>query len=629
GKTEAWITGRVPRREERVGTTRDLLVRAEEDIAKCFSDSARVKGVEIVKWSDALRALTTQPNYCRTPNRLIKWSEFENVIRDHKLSTISEHDPPTFHTDLESVSEADVQATFNQNVLAPLSRIIGLKLNKPAKFARFEILSGKIEGQPDFVFHELEDATLLFPIEVKIEWVLNCDDIIKQYNNDIKRKKGGKNSRTNTEQKIDSSVDCLHQIYGYMSLNYRKFGVLTTYNRTWFFKKNVKERGTLYVSPCIKAEYRDPSLFHCFSYIMSEAVQDPNCPDTDSSASLNQSGPAAGTRGNRRCQTDNYGGSFTGPSNSISSPGGSKFSCRGGKHKSQSARDIEVQDLNYFDFHKKDVLGFGHSGIVRKVEWCGEEIALKISDISQHPEFKKELLNEVATYNTLKELQGKYIPILKAAGYLWDHMLFGIATEIVSNAIEVELLEYAERLEITRALSAIHHYGILHNDIREENILIQHGSDRFRVSFIDFAFSEKTSDKKRLSQEMATLKDLLNLPASINLPYKATKIQRERGAIRTKRKGVREHEGILCKSLRGNQKINDLQRLWHQLMPYIQTMSPRTDLCNTCQHFRNGLQYNARKEEEARDLLKKFKEHLVKAKLERNYYNKNTKLAEQ
>ena len=46
-------------------------------------------------------------------------------------------------------------------------------------------------------------------------------------------------------------------------------------------------------------------------------------------------------------------------------------------------------------------------------------------------------------------------------------------------------------------------------------------------------------------------------------------------------------------------------------------MSPRTDLCDTC------------KEEEAKNLLKKYKEHLVKAKLERNYYNKNTKLAEQ
>ena len=41
---------------------------------------------------------------------------------------------------------------------------------------------------------------------------------------------------------------------------------------------------------------------------------------------------------------------------------------------------------------------------------------------------------------------------------------------------------------------------------------------------------------------------------------------------------------------------------------------------DACQHFQNGLRYNARKEEEAKDLLKKYKEHLVKAKLERNYY---------
>src|SRR5436190_90692 len=58
-------------------------------------------------------------------------------------------------------------------------------------------------------------------------------------------------------------------------------------------------------------------------------------------------------------------------------------------------------------------------------------------------------------------------------------------------------------------------------------------------------------------------------------------------------------------------------------------MSPRTDLCDSCQHFRDGLHYNARQEEEAKDLLKRFKEHLSKAKLERNCYNKNTKLAEE
>ena len=76
-------------------------------------------------------------------------------------------------------------------------------------------------------------------------------------------------------------------------------------------------------------------------------------------------------------------------------------------------------------------------------------------------------------------------------------------------------------------------------------------------------------------------------------------------------------------------KYDAFRKLWHQLTPEIQIMSPRTDLCDTCQHFRDGLHYNAHQEEEAKDLLKRFKEHLSKAKLERNYYNKNTKLAEE
>jgi len=76
-------------------------------------------------------------------------------------------------------------------------------------------------------------------------------------------------------------------------------------------------------------------------------------------------------------------------------------------------------------------------------------------------------------------------------------------------------------------------------------------------------------------------------------------------------------------------KYDAFRKLWHQLTPYIQIMSPRTDLCDTCQHLRNDLQFKARKEEEAQDLLKRYKEHLAKAKLERNYYNKNTKLAEE
>src|SRR5437764_8485389 len=55
-----------------------------------------------------------------------------------------------------------------------------------------------------------------------------------------------------------------------------------------------------------------------------------------------------------------------------------------------------------------------------------------------------------------------------------------------------------------------------------------------------------------------------------------------------------EEDNTLCAL-----KYDAFRKLWHQLTPYIQIMSPRTDLCDTCQH---DLQFNARKDEEAQDL---------------------------
>ena len=72
-----------------------------------------------------------------------------------------------------------------------------------------------------------------------------------------------------------------------------------------------------------------------------------------------------------------------------------------------------------------------------------------------------------------------------------------------------------------------------------------------------------------------------------------------------------ERDSILCAL-----KYDSFRKLWHQLTPYIQIMNPRTDLCDTCQHLRNDLQFKAHKDKETQDLLKKYKEHLAKAKLE-------------
>src|SRR5437588_12906530 len=47
-------------------------------------------------------------------------------------------------------------------------------------------------------------------------------------------------------------------------------------------------------------------------------------------------------------------------------------------------------------------------------------------------------------------------------------------------------------------------------------------------------------------------------------------------------------------------KYDAFRKLWHQLTPHIQIMSPRTDLCDTCQHLRNDLQFKLIKKKRPR-----------------------------
>ncbi|RUS12445.1 LOW QUALITY PROTEIN: hypothetical protein BC937DRAFT_87885, partial [Endogone sp. FLAS-F59071] len=97
------------------------------------------------------------------------------------------------------------------------------------------------------------------------------------------------------------------------------------------------------------------------------------------------------------------------------------------------------------------------------------------------------MLTEVAVYDALKVLQGLCIPHFKLAGYYG-----GIF--VIRLPLEVGKLSHRDRLEIVDKLSLIHTYGILHNDIRLDNILIRRYDDRIKVYFIDFAMSKRTSN---------------------------------------------------------------------------------------------------------------------------------------
>ncbi|KAI7827406.1 hypothetical protein BC939DRAFT_445122 [Gamsiella multidivaricata] len=119
------------------------------------------------------------------------------------------------------------------------------------------------------------------------------------------------------------------------------------------------------------------------------------------------------------------------------------------------------------------------------------------------------MLTEVAAYKALEGLQGDSIPRFKIGGYYGG--MFSIVTEVAGSPLEVGKLSQEERWKIVDKLSLIHMHGVLHNDIRPENILVRHDDNGIQVRFIDFAWSKRTSDQRELKKEIIKLKMLLDL----------------------------------------------------------------------------------------------------------------------
>ena len=77
---------------------------------------------------------------------------------------------------------------------------------------------------------------------------------------------------------------------------------------------------------------------------------------------------------------------------------------------------IEVGPLDIEEFQFMSSIGRGRSGTAFRAYWRSGEVALKLCDIAQQPDYEEELMAEVEVYNNLKELQGRYVLRLVTAG---------------------------------------------------------------------------------------------------------------------------------------------------------------------------------------------------------------------
>ncbi|CAB5132601.1 unnamed protein product [Rhizophagus irregularis] len=68
------------------------------------------------------------------------------------------------------------------------------------------------------------------------------------------------------------------------------------------------------------------------------------------------------------------------------------------------------------------------------------------------------------------------------------------------------------------------------------------------------------------------------------------------------------------------------RRTWKSLMPSLQFMSSKSNLCNTCEAMKLEIQYIIEHEKKI-SVTENYLAHLSRAKEERNYYNNNITLA--
>jgi serine/threonine protein kinase len=128
-------------------------------------------------------------------------------------------------------------------------------------------------------------------------------------------------------------------------------------------------------------------------------------------------------------------------------------------------------------------------------------IALKSVDLSKAPSYVlEEMQKEVEIYKDLADIQGKYIPKLVCYGYYGGDMSFVIGLTIVGTMLSNQKITKHQRLKAIKGLEAIHKRGILHNDIREENILINDNNDIYLIDF-RMASREDTKKKRKLFEE--------------------------------------------------------------------------------------------------------------------------------
>ncbi|GJJ76176.1 hypothetical protein EMPS_08535 [Entomortierella parvispora] len=425
--------------------------------------------------------------YPLTPRTVCLWDTFAPSVLEMQLANTPVYPMPIFHPRRTTATVTQLSSVF----LTDVGAVESLPHSAETMFTY-----GLPCGMPDLqVCSDIENgnaSTTLFPIVITMPSVLHLSNGVSFH--EAYYQQGSLTM---------SPSGPLNRIYGYMKLNGYRYGVLSTYTQTWFLKITGEKDDLLLVSPTISRNSTTPTVHvqQCYLWLIREAAKDARMNVTRKHTArlvvTKEQAYKNFIRPRIKCVLSWDAQAAPTQSRIRMTPWTWKWQC-----------DMEYERITIPLFRNMELLSQGERARTFRATWKGMAVIVKKADLWRQPAVTQELESEERIYHLLKRLQGRYIPRMLVAGVL-DGMEMILVTGHVGTDLRNERLDTSDRDKIREALSALHNKGILHRDIRPENIVVNRDGESSRFFFIDFGLSGFTRNKKILERETKELEELL------------------------------------------------------------------------------------------------------------------------